>query len=79
MKAKIGDRIELISMRDDPDPIEPGTNGIVNFVNDNPALGFIQYGVLWDNGRTLMLCVPPDTFKVLDQAASATEDRAEED
>ena len=51
MKAKVGDRIELISMRDDPDPIEPGTRGTVDFVNDNPALGFVQYGVQWDNGR----------------------------
>jgi hypothetical protein len=68
MKAKVGDRIELVSMRDDPDPIELWTRGTVDFVNDNPASGFVQYGVQWDNGRTLMLCVPPDEFKVLDQA-----------
>jgi len=69
MKAKVGDRIELINMPYDPDPIEPGTKGTIDFVNDNPALEFVQYGVQWDNGRTLMVCVPPDEFKVLDQAS----------
>jgi hypothetical protein len=59
MKARVGDRIELISMPEEPDPIPPGTRGTV------------QYGVKWDNGRGLSLCVPPDEFKILDQAGQA--------
>jgi hypothetical protein len=68
MQVKVGDRIELISMPEEPDPIPAGTRGTVDFVHDAHSLGFVQYGVKWDNGRGLSLCVPPDEFKVLDQA-----------
>lgn len=62
--AKAGDRIELVKMVDDPDPIAAGTQGTVKWVND---LGtFQQIDVEWDNGRTLMLTVPSDEFVVLD-------------
>jgi hypothetical protein len=61
-----GDRIRLISMTDDPCPIPPGTTGVVGaFINKTP-FGDHQISVKWDNGRTLMLCVPPDTFEIID-------------
>ena len=59
----VGDRIELISMTDDPSPLPSGSQGTItdkNPVNFGPLQSFIQYSVKWDNGRTLMLCVPPD-------------------
>lgn len=63
-----GDRVELVSMRDDPWPIPVGTHGTVIDVNDcdlgeNP---FTQISVRWDNGRKLMVCVPPDELKLAD-------------
>ena len=61
---KEGDRIELISMVDDPDPVPNGTQGTVVFVNET-SMGFTQVDVSWDNGRTLMLCTPPDQFRVI--------------
>lgn len=62
-RLTVGDRIELISMPEDPDPILPGTQGTITWVGpdfqDEP-----QYAVAWDNGRTLGLA-PIDRVKVL--------------
>jgi hypothetical protein len=67
---KVGDRIELIGFgAPDPDPIASGTKGtvshispVIRFPGESP---FQQISVKWDNGRTLMLCCPPDQFKVI--------------
>ncbi len=61
-----GDRIELIAMADDPRPIPTGTKGTVTFINPVNLGGgdrFTQYSVKWDDGRSLMPCVPPDTIR----------------
>lgn len=66
-----GDRIELIHMPDDPCPIVSGATGTVRAVrefNFGQACGLprvLQIGVEWDNGRTLQLIVPPDTFRII--------------
>lgn len=67
MKAKKGDRIRLTSMTNDPAPIEPGAIGTVIAVAsfDRGPNAWNQIHVEWDNGRTLMLVVPPDEFEVL--------------
>jgi hypothetical protein len=54
---KAGDRIRLLSM-DDPDPIPVGTTGTV--VGVYPQSDWTQVDVDWDNGRSLMLSIPPD-------------------
>ena len=64
---KPGDRIRLVAMPEDPDPILPGATGTVTAVRQ---YGFgrdawQQVDVDWDDGRTLMLVVPPDEFEVL--------------
>jgi hypothetical protein len=60
----IGRRIRLVaSMEDEPDPVPLFTTGTVTFVSHLP--GFTQIGVEWDNGRTMMLCVPPDRYEML--------------
>lgn len=58
-----GDRIRLVSMLDDPDPIPRGTTGTVTAVRQQRT--WAQVDVAWDNGRTLMLVVPPDEFEVI--------------
>lgn len=58
----IGTRIRLVRMGDDPDPIEPGTEGTVDWVS-NGAIE--QIGVKWDNGRTLGLVPGVDIFTIL--------------
>ena len=64
--VRIGDRVELIEMPEDPAPIPPGTQGTVDWVGEHSR--FVQIGVRWDNGRSLMLCVPPDRFRVVTTA-----------
>ena len=55
---KAGDRVRLVSMTDDPDPIPAGTTGTVAGVY--PHSDWTQVDVDWDNGRSLMLSIPPD-------------------
>lgn len=61
-----GDRIELLSMGDDPCPIDPGERGTVLSVNG----GFYRnikftITVKWDNNRSLALVWPTDKLAVL--------------
>jgi len=60
---KPGDRIRLVAMLDDPDPILPGATGTVVSVRQQGT--WAQVDVKWDNGRALMLVVPPDEFEVI--------------
>ena len=53
-----GTRIEVISMENDPRPIEPGTKGTVDFVD---SIGTIH--CTFDNGRKLGLIPNEDQFK----------------
>ena len=62
MQTKIGDRIELLSMDNDPNPVQVGSKGTITHINEVKSMDFTQYSVKWDSGRTLLLCVPPDTF-----------------
>jgi hypothetical protein len=61
---KVGDRIRLIQMVDDPDPIPAGTLGVVTEVHVHS--GWSQLEVSWDNGRALMLVSPPDRFEIIE-------------
>jgi hypothetical protein len=64
---KKGDRVRLIEMPCDPNPIESGAEGTVQFVTDLASLGtgYHQIGVQWDNGRTLSL-VEKDRWEKID-------------
>jgi hypothetical protein len=64
---RIGDRIRLLVMPDDPDPIATGQTGTVTGVASHGE-GYdrwFQIDVSWDNGRSLMLVSPPDTFEII--------------
>ena len=57
-----GTRVELVHMDDPYNPIEPGTKGTVEYVDD---MGTIH--MKWDNGRTLGLVAGEDSFKVIQE------------
>ena len=60
-----GDRIRLLSMPDDPDPIPAGSTGTIESVTEGP-LG--QVHVKWDDsGRTLSLVPGVDRFEVIER------------
>ena len=52
-----GTRVEVIEMGDDPHPIEPGTKGTVEVVDD---MGTVH--CTFDNGRRLGLIPNVDVF-----------------
>lgn len=56
-----GMRVEMIAM-DDPQPIERGTRGTIEYVDD---MGTIH--VKWDNGRTLGMVPDVDEFKIIEE------------
>lgn len=60
---KVGDRVRLVSMTDDPDPIPEGEIGTVIAVY--PQDGWHQVDVQWDCGRSLMLVIPPDRVEIV--------------
>ena len=55
-----GTRIRLNSMEDPYAPVAPGTEGVVDFVDD---IGTIH--MKWDNGRSLGIVPGEDSFSVL--------------
>ncbi|MCA9222981.1 MAG: DUF4314 domain-containing protein [Planctomycetales bacterium] len=63
---KPGDRIRLVAMRDDPDPIQVGALGmVVRVARHGGREVWHQIDVAWDNGRSLMLVSPPDEFEIV--------------
>jgi hypothetical protein len=60
---KTGDRVRLISMPNDPDPLPVGALGVVLRVIDHGD--WQQIEVAWDNGRKLMLSLPDDCVAVV--------------
>jgi hypothetical protein len=65
---RAGDRIRLVSMQDDPDPVQVGQVGTVVSVSHHGGGkdAWHQIDVAWDNGRKLMLVSPPDRFAILE-------------
>ena len=62
-----GDRVRLVAMHDDPDPIQVGQMGTVVSVSSHGGGkdAWQQIDVAWDNDRTLMLVSPPDQFEIV--------------
>ncbi len=57
-----GTRIRLIEMKDPYAPVPSGTEGTVDFIDDQ-----CQFQMAWDNGRTLALIPGEDRFSVIPQ------------
>lgn len=65
-----GTRIQLLTMEDPYAPVESGTRGTVELVDD---IG--QIHMKWDNGRTLALVPGEDSFRTLTEAELEEEQR----
>ena len=70
MNTKPGDRIRLVEMLEDPNPIPVGTEGVVDTVTcfERGPWGATkewQISVRWDNGRSLSVICPPDIVEVI--------------
>ena len=56
----IGKRIKLITMFDDPNPIESGSVGTISHVGGDVM------NVTWDNGRSLGVVIGVDEYEILE-------------
>lgn len=65
-----GDRIRLVAMPHDPNPIMVGQTGTVvrTYPHGGGQDAWLQIDVAWDNGRTLMLVSPPDQYEIIGRA-----------
>ena len=71
--VKPGDHIRMIEMPNDPDPIPPGSEGVVVEVTDGPLA---QITVEWIGiNRTLALIPDVDRFEIIKSAKSEEETR----
>jgi hypothetical protein len=66
----VGSTIELVSMPEEFARLKIGERGKVTRINGPHDLGdgagpFTQIEVDWECGSRLMLCVPPDEFRVV--------------
>lgn len=68
-----GTRICLDRMNDDPFPVESGTLGKVDHVDD---IGTVH--CVFDNGRTLGVIPDVDKFHKIDQEQTQTDEQTEE-
>lgn len=68
-QLEAGDRIRLILMADDPDPIAAGTSGAVASMYSHGD--WTQVDIEWDNGRSLMLTFPPDVVERIEPPKDA--------
>ena len=67
--CKVGNRIRLIDMPNDPCPISKGDMGTVVSVSPvsfkHADANSWQIAMRWDNGRRLSMVTPTDTFEVV--------------
>lgn len=54
----LGKRVKLLHMPDDPHPVQPGTIGTINYIDD---IGTVF--VKWDDGRSLGLVPGVDSWE----------------
>ena len=60
LQKYVGKRVRLISMGNDPNPIESGTMGTIYHAGGDVL------NVKWDNGRQLGLVVGEDSYEIID-------------
>lgn len=67
LEIKKGERVRLVYMPEDPDPIPVGTEGTVALVSEIPfteqGQPQTQFIIRWDNGRSLSCVCPPDILE----------------
>jgi len=71
----VGDTIEMVEMEgEDPNPILPGTKGVVTKIVSNIFQGIPEehLSINWENGRTLKVLLPHDKIKIIKRGERGT-------
>lgn len=66
----VGDTIEMVEMEgEDPNPIPPGTKGVVTKIVSNIFSGIPEehLSIKWENGRTLKVLLPHDKIRIIEK------------
>jgi len=61
IKAKVGDRVEIVEMIDSLSRLKKGDQGIVTRIDEEDDLIWVD----WDNGEKLALLADIDKYKVV--------------
>ncbi len=65
----VGDTIEMVEMEGEPNPIPPGTKGVVTRINSQIFQGESEehLWINWENGRTLKVLLPHDKIRIIEK------------
>ena len=64
LRPQVGDRVRVIGVMDDPDPLPVGLEGTVTYVTPASS-SFQQYQVDWDESRRSLMLLPHDPFQII--------------
>lgn len=62
----IGQRVELVRMDNDPNPVPIGSRGVIVAISESGDSRYHTHvGVKWDNGRSLSVLLPLDEIRLV--------------
>lgn len=64
-RPRVGDRVRLTGVMDDPDPIPVGSEGTVDWVNTWTDVLTRQFSVDWDGSSRKLMLLDCDPYRIV--------------